>query len=129
MKVFKFGGASINSIERIQNLAAILNGFRDEKILIVISAMGKITNALEKVAEEFFSGKKEEALLLFEKIRLFFRLRIELALLFVPLPGLCFGTRKIVGRYRDYRLLGIYASRLYKPGTLSPSLPVILQLS
>ena len=69
MKVFKFGGASINSIERIQNLVKILNGLKDEKILIVISAMGKITNALEKVAEEFYSGKKEEALLLFEKVK------------------------------------------------------------
>jgi aspartate kinase len=69
MKVFKFGGASINNFERIQNLAKILKGYQDEKILIVISAMGKITNALEKVAEEFYSGKKEEALLLFEKIK------------------------------------------------------------
>jgi aspartate kinase len=69
MKVFKFGGASISNFERIQNLAKILGGYRDEKILIVISAMGKITNALEKVTEEFYSGKKEESLLLFEKIR------------------------------------------------------------
>jgi len=69
MKVFKFGGASINSFERIQNLAKILNGYRGEKILIVISAMGKMTNALEKVAEEFYSGKTEQALLLFEQIR------------------------------------------------------------
>ena len=69
MKVFKFGGASINSFERIQNLAKILREYSDEKILIVISAMGKITNALEKVAEEFYSGKKEDALLLFEKIK------------------------------------------------------------
>ena len=69
MKVFKFGGASINNIERIKNLPKILKGYQDEKILIVISAMGKITNALEKVAEEFYSGKKEDALLLFEKIK------------------------------------------------------------
>src|SRR5665647_2518660 len=69
MKVFKFGGASINSFERIQNLATILREYQGEKILIVISAMGKMTNALEKVAEEFYSGKKEEALSLFEKIK------------------------------------------------------------
>ncbi|MEP6926436.1 MAG: aspartate kinase [Ginsengibacter sp.] len=69
MKVFKFGGASINSFERIQNLAKILKEYQGEKILIVISAMGKMTNALEKVAEEFYSGKKEEALLLFEKVK------------------------------------------------------------
>ncbi len=69
MKVFKFGGASINSIERIQNLARILRECENEKILIVISAMGKVTNALEKVAEAFFEGRKEDALQLFEKIK------------------------------------------------------------
>ncbi|HSQ44034.1 MAG TPA: aspartate kinase [Ginsengibacter sp.] len=69
MKVFKFGGASINSFERIQNLATILEEYKGEKILIVISAMGKMTNALEKVTEAFYSGKKEEALRLFEKIK------------------------------------------------------------
>ena len=52
MRVFKFGGASVNSIERIQNLAGILASL-DEPLLIVISAMGKTTNALEKVAEAF----------------------------------------------------------------------------
>lgn len=69
MKVFKFGGASINSFERIQNLVPILKEYQDEKILIVISAMGKITNALEKVTEAFYAGKKEDALQLFEKIK------------------------------------------------------------
>lgn len=69
MKVFKFGGASINSVERIQNLSRILQDYKDENILIVISAMGKITNALEKVAEAFYEGKKEDALKLFEQIK------------------------------------------------------------
>lgn len=69
MKVFKFGGVSINSLERIQNLARILRSYENEKILIVISAMGKVTNALEKVAEAFFEGRKEDALQLFEKIK------------------------------------------------------------
>lgn len=58
MKVFKFGGASVNSIDRIKNIPVILNSYRDEKLLIVVSAMGKTTNALEKVAEAFFAGKK-----------------------------------------------------------------------
>ena len=69
MKVFKFGGASINSFERIQNLAVILKEYKNEKIVIVISAMGKMTNALEKVTEAFYSGRKEDALQLFEKIK------------------------------------------------------------
>ena len=69
MKVFKFGGASVNSIDRIKNMAAILKGFSGERILVVVSAMGKTTNALEKVAEAFYAGRKEEALSLFHQVR------------------------------------------------------------
>jgi len=69
MKVFKFGGASINSIERIQNVAKIIQSFSGEKILVIISAMGKTTNALEKVVEDFYAGNKEEALKLFQQIK------------------------------------------------------------
>lgn len=69
MKVFKFGGASVNSIERIKSLAAILKPYNNEKILIVISAMGKTTNALEKVVDAFYNGKNEEALQLFEQVK------------------------------------------------------------
>jgi len=69
MKVFKFGGASINSIERIQNTGRIIESFKGEKILIIISAMGKTTNALEKVVDAFYNGRKEEALQLFEQVK------------------------------------------------------------
>jgi aspartate kinase len=69
MKVFKFGGASTHSFERIVNVANILEYHKDEKVLIVISAMGKITNALEKVADAFYEGKNDEALKLFQKIK------------------------------------------------------------
>lgn len=69
MKIFKFGGASISSFERIENVGNILSHFENEKILIVISAMGKITNALEKVTEAFYAGKNADALLLFDQIK------------------------------------------------------------
>ncbi len=69
MKVFKFGGASVNSIERIKNLAGILQQYPGEKILVVISAMGKTTNGLEKVTDAFYAGKKEEALQLFDQVK------------------------------------------------------------
>jgi aspartate kinase len=69
MKVFKFGGASVNSVERIQRLAAILRSYEGEKLLIVVSAMGKTTNALEKVVEAFFDGHPEEALRLFRQVK------------------------------------------------------------
>ncbi len=56
MKVFKFGGASVNSIERIKNLGPILLKFKEDQLVVIISAMGKTTNALEKVAEAFLKG-------------------------------------------------------------------------
>jgi aspartate kinase len=69
MKVFKFGGASVNSVERIKNLGQILQQYSGEKILVVVSAMGKTTNALEKVVDAFYAGKKEEALQLFGQVK------------------------------------------------------------
>ena len=69
MKVYKFGGASINSIERIKNTARIIQDNKDKKLLIVISAMGKTTNALEKVVDAFWENRKEDALQLFENIK------------------------------------------------------------
>ena len=69
MKVFKFGGASVNSLDRIKNVANILKSYSNENILVVISAIGKTTNALEKVVEAFFAGNKEEALTLFNAVK------------------------------------------------------------
>ncbi len=69
MKVFKFGGASVNSVERVQNLGKILEFYKNDQLLIVISAMGKTTNALEKVAEAFFNREKQQALDLFEGVK------------------------------------------------------------
>lgn len=69
MKVFKFGGASINSIERINNVNGILQSYKGNKIVIIISAMGKTTNALEKVVDAFFEGRQQDALQLFEQVK------------------------------------------------------------
>jgi len=69
MKVFKFGGASISTAERIQNTGNILRSYDGEKILVIISAMGKTTNALEKVVDAFFEGRKEDALRLFDQVK------------------------------------------------------------
>lgn len=68
MKVFKFGGASLESIERIQLVAAILQSYPDQQLLIVISAMGKTTNELEKVAQNFYMRKREIAAQLLHNI-------------------------------------------------------------
>src|SRR6202012_2310113 len=69
MKVFKFGGASINSIERIKNVGKIIESFKGDDILVIISAIGKTTNALEQVAESFFTGNKDEALNFFTEVK------------------------------------------------------------
>lgn len=68
MQIFKFGGASISTKERIENLPAILRHFPDEKIVVVISAMGKTTNALEQVVDTFWTGNKDEAIRKFNEI-------------------------------------------------------------
>lgn len=69
MKVFKFGGASLNTVERIKAVADILGSEKEGKLLVVVSAMGKTTNALEKVAEAFFNGEQQQALQLFEQVK------------------------------------------------------------
>ncbi|MDB5192232.1 MAG: aspartate kinase [Segetibacter sp.] len=69
MKVFKFGGASVSSVDRIKNVGEIIRQNSDASLMIIISAMGKTTNALEKVVDSFFAGKKEEALSLFQAVK------------------------------------------------------------
>ena len=69
MRVFKFGGASVEDVDHIKHVGRILQEYADEKTLVIISAMGKTTNALESVAESFYAGRKEDALRLFGDIR------------------------------------------------------------
>ncbi len=54
MKVFKFGGASVKDAAAVQNVADILQLFEGEKLAVVISAMGKTTNAMEQIAQAFW---------------------------------------------------------------------------
>jgi len=49
MKVFKFGGASLKDAAGLHNVASILQRYAGEQLVIVVSAMGKTTNALEAV--------------------------------------------------------------------------------
>lgn len=55
MKVFKFGGASVKDADGVMNVAKVLETQGFENCLLVVSAMGKTTNALEKVVELYFS--------------------------------------------------------------------------
>jgi aspartate kinase len=65
MKVYKFGGASVKDAEGIRNLAKIVSGETD-KLVIVVSAFGKTTNALEKVLKAWLPGQSDYAVLLDE---------------------------------------------------------------
>ncbi|MDG1435872.1 MAG: aspartate kinase [Saprospiraceae bacterium] len=69
IKVFKFGGASVKDADAIRNVASILKDYKKERLLVVVSAMGKTTNALEKVVHAFFD-KKENAKDLLKQIEI-----------------------------------------------------------
>ncbi len=58
MKVFKFGGASVKDPAAVKNLAGIVQRY-NEKLVIVVSAMGKTSNALELVLSHYFSQNKK----------------------------------------------------------------------
>ena len=53
MKVYKFGGASIKNADGIKNVVKILENYGTDKTLIVVSAIGKTTNSLEKVVKHY----------------------------------------------------------------------------
>ncbi|MBK7174603.1 MAG: aspartate kinase [Bacteroidales bacterium] len=55
MKVFKFGGASVKDADAVRNVALILKNYQHDDLVIIVSAMGKTTNALEKVLSDWFS--------------------------------------------------------------------------
>jgi aspartate kinase len=59
MKVFKFGGASVKDAESIKNVYEVLQKVGHDDLLIVISAMGKTTNALEAVIKNYFEKSSE----------------------------------------------------------------------
>ena len=55
MKVFKFGGASVKDASGVKNLVSVLKEVGFENTLVVVSAMGKTTNALEKIIDNYFN--------------------------------------------------------------------------
>ncbi len=68
MRVFKFGGASVKDAEAVKNVVRVLHEVGHEDTLVVISAMGKTTNAMEKVVESYFKDKGSIATALQEVI-------------------------------------------------------------
>jgi aspartate kinase len=67
MKVFKFGGASVKDAKGVKNVGIILQKFAYEPLVVVISAMGKTTNALERLLNLFHSNQSYQPELLLLK--------------------------------------------------------------
>jgi aspartate kinase len=59
MRVYKFGGASVKDADGVKNLASVLKETGYDNTLVVVSAMGKTTNAMEVVIKNYFENKGE----------------------------------------------------------------------
>ena len=59
MKVFKFGGASIKNAEGVKNILSVLKMSEEKDLIVVVSAMGKMTNLLEEIVVNYFSNPSE----------------------------------------------------------------------
>ena len=60
MKIFKFGGASVKDAAGVKNLIRVLKTVGYQDTLVVVSAMGKTTNALEKIIEIYFKDQSAQ---------------------------------------------------------------------
>lgn len=70
MQVSKFGGASVKDAEAVRNLQKIVGTFEKPQV-VVVSAMGKMTNAFEELVRFYYSGNKEACIEQFHLIREF----------------------------------------------------------
>ncbi len=59
MKVFKFGGASVKNAEGVKNVLSVLKTTEDKNLIVIVSAMGKMTNLLEDLVLNYFSNPSE----------------------------------------------------------------------
>lgn len=85
MRVFKFGGASVKNPESVQNVARIIRDHHGtEPLVVVLSAMGKTTNALEGLCNLFMGGKRTQMIKEYNQIR---SAHFEIAHGLFPDPG------------------------------------------
>lgn len=70
MRVFKFGGASVKDAEAVKNVASVLKDYGQGPLLVVISAMDKITNKLEELVDAYFFNKDSKKKI-FAEVKLF----------------------------------------------------------
>jgi len=70
MLVYKFGGASVKDAEGVKNLASIVKRHKDNGLLVVVSAMGKMTNKLEELYRAYLEGR-DDVQAVFEEVKAF----------------------------------------------------------
>lgn len=71
MKVFKFGGASVKTAKAVKNVRTILNQFNGDSLFVVVSAMGKTTNAMEGIVSALYDKDVEQFCALVEDRKAF----------------------------------------------------------
>lgn len=68
MRIFKFGGASVKDADGVRNVSNIIKN-AETPLVVVVSAMGKTTNALEELVEAYVSGNEQAAVQCVERVR------------------------------------------------------------
>lgn len=69
IQVFKFGGASVQDANSIKNVSEIISKNSSKPLLVVVSALGKTTNALEKICQFWYKKETKNALDLFQNLK------------------------------------------------------------
>jgi aspartate kinase len=83
MRVFKFGGASVKDSAAVKNIAVILKQYSGD-LVVVISAMGKTTNALERVLNAYLAGESDRAT---TELKAVYEYHLQIAGDLIPEPG------------------------------------------
>lgn len=100
MRVFKFGGASVKDAEGVKNVVQVLTQTGHQETVIVISAMGKMTNALEAVVSGYFA-QPQTHLEAFQEVEEFHR-RIVAELFNGQNPAIEERVKNILGQCRTF---------------------------
>ena len=104
MKVLKFGGTSVGSPERMQQLLSIIQSQESDSHLVVLSAVAGTTNELVAIAEAFLNGHKELALAKIEGLH--GKYKIFVNTLFTTESGKATGHRIIEAHFNLLEALG-----------------------
>ena len=67
IQVYKFGGASVKDAQGVKNVCSIIKG-NTNQLVVVVSAMGKTTNAMEKLVEAYMQQNKTQIELAYQAV-------------------------------------------------------------